>query len=93
MQLSVGISLCIEYLAIVERQSCLIDKEVLKVVVVETQRTAVEPYEKRRLGTYELDAWNVLLEEGFGKEDVLLYIVQHLTSPLFALAHRSSIPA
>ena len=28
----------------------------------------------------------MLLEVGFGKEYVLLYIVQHLTSPLFALA-------
>ena len=43
----------IEYFAIVECQSSFVDKEVLKVVVVETQRTAVEPYEKRRLGTYE----------------------------------------
>ena len=36
----------IEDFAIIERQSGFVDKEVLKVVVVKTQRTAIEPYEE-----------------------------------------------
>lgn len=82
---AVWIEIGVEDFAIVEGEVCLIDEQILQFIVIQAQRTAVEPYEERGLGTNEAYARNVLLEILLCKEDVLFNVLQHLLAPLLTM--------
>lgn len=74
-----------EYLAVVKSQAGLIDKETEETVVVKPQRSAVEPYEERGLGSQRPYLWDILSEEANDEIDIPLNITEHLSPPLLAL--------
>ena len=78
-------ALLTEYLAVVERQFGLVDKEVNELRLRESQRAAVKPDEERGLGTERLDGGQVAGTEVDDVVDVALYVAQHLLSPLLTL--------
>ena len=60
----------VEHLAVVEREACVVDEEVLQPVVVHVQTTAVQPHQERSLGTDGADGRYVLLQEPLHITDV-----------------------
>ena len=78
MQGRVGIGGSVEDLPIVEGQMSFVDEEVLQLVVIQRQGSAIEPYQERCLWSDGLDGWYVLFE----KFDAKLADARHFsTSP------------
>ena len=75
-----------EGLAIVQRQVCLIDKEVVQRLLRQSHLAAIQPHEEGSLRTDGLDLGRVLTQERIHIVDVTLYIGQSLVEPFGAVA-------